>query len=71
MIITDLLEYDGKNVEVHLFDGNIVRGIMQYIPSYCAIFHFRKPKHFYIENNDGEWAFRAWHVESIKEINNG
>ena len=70
MIITDLLEYVGKEVEVHFFDGKVIRGKLEYIESYCAMQRWRKPKHFYIEDKDGEWAFRAWHVNKVRVITN-
>lgn len=68
MIITDLFEYVGKEVEVYLADGNVIKGKLEYIDSYCAMYRWRRPKHFYIDNKDGEWAFRAWHVDKIVEI---
>lgn len=68
MIITDLMEYNGKNVEVHLYNGNIIKGTMQYIPSYCEMYDYRRPKHFYICDENGEHSFRSYHVDTIKII---
>ena len=68
MIITDLFEYVGKKVQVHLFDGNIVQGELEYVDSYCEMYGWRKPKHFYIRNKDGDWCFRAWHVDKVVEL---
>ena len=68
MIITDLLEYVGKEVEVHLFDGKVLHGKLEYIESFSDKYGWRKPKHFYICRPDGDWCFRAWHVDKIKIV---
>lgn len=32
MIITDLMEYDGKYVKLKLVDGQVLEGTLQYVP---------------------------------------
>lgn len=68
MIITDLLEYVGKNVRVYFEDGDIKQGKLEYVPSYSEMYDFRRPKHFYICDKDGEWCFRAWHIKKVEEL---
>lgn len=78
MIITDLMEYVGLKVRVYFEDnmkseksGKILEGYMEYVPSYCELYNYRRPKHFYISTKDGDWAFRAWHVKKVEVIDNG
>lgn len=64
MILTDVLEYVGKRVQVIFDDGAISEGMLEYIDSYCELSGWRKPKHFYIGNK----SFRAWHIKEIKVL---
>lgn len=66
MIITDLMEYDGQNVRVELFNGQIYEGIIQYIPSYSEMYGWRKAHYFYI----GENCFRCHYVRCVKPLQN-
>ena len=68
MILTDLLELVGKRVRVEFFDGKVIEGILEYVPAYSAMYDFRKAKHFYISMPDGDWAFRAYHINKAVEI---
>ena len=68
MIITDLLEYVGKRVRVEFCDGDIIEGILEYVPVYSSQYNYRKAKHFYIDLLDGAMAFRAYHVHKVVEI---
>lgn len=64
MILTDVLEFVGKQVMVIFEDGTMSEGLLEYIQSYSELSGWRRPKHFYI----GDRSFRAWHVKEIKEI---
>lgn len=69
MIITDLLEYVGKNVEVTMNNGNVENGVLEYVPSYSEQFEYKRPKHFYLPCEAGGLiSFRAHHVRSVKEL---
>lgn len=68
MILTDLMEYVGKRVRVYLLDGRVIEGILEYVPAYSEMYNYRKAKHFYISLPDGEWSFRAYHVEKVVEL---
>jgi hypothetical protein len=68
MILTDLMEYVGKRVRVYLLDGRVLEGILKYVPAYSEMYNYRKAKHFYISLPDGEWDFRAYHVDKVVEL---
>lgn len=68
MIITDLLEYVGKRVRVNLFDGRVLEGVLEYVPAYSEMYNYHKAKQFYISLPDGEWSFRAYHVDKVVEL---
>ena len=64
MILTDLMEYVGKRVRVHLLDGRVLEGDLEYVPAYSAMYNFRKAKHFYISDS----GFRSYHVDKVVEL---
>ena len=64
MIITDLMEYDGKNVRVKLVDGQTLEGTIQYIPAWSEMYNYRRAHYFYI----GETSFRCHNVECVTEL---
>ena len=64
MILTELLEYVGKNVRVYLTNGRILEGVLHYVPTYSATYEFRRAKHFYINRE----SFRCHHVEKVEEL---
>ena len=68
MIITDLMEYVGKRVKVYFEDGNIKEGVLGYVHSFSEQYGFKKPKHFYLPQKDGDLCFRAWHVKKVEEV---
>lgn len=61
MIIIDLMEYVGKSVKIYFEDGDIREGTLEYVPTFSAIYGYRKAKHFYI----GTLGFRAHHVKKV------
>ena len=64
MIITDLMELDGKYVVVVLSDNRIIQGKLQYVPSYSEMYEWRRPHYFYI----GDIKFRSHFVISAKVV---
>ena len=67
MIITDLMELDGKEVIVVLNDNRIIQGKLQYVPSYSEMYEWKRPHYFYI----GDVKFRSHFVISAKVLEEG
>lgn len=67
MIITDLMEFVGKDVRITLEDGRIADGILIYVPSYSEMFNWHRPKHFYIGfDTENEIGFRCHNVKNCE-----
>lgn len=64
MIITDLMEYDGKYVRLKLVDGQVLEGTLQYVPSWSEMYNWRRAHYFYI----GENQFRCHNVLWVDEL---
>lgn len=64
MIITDLMEYDGKKVRVTLENDEVVEGNIKYIPAYSEIYGWLKAHYFYINDK----SFRAHFVKTCELI---
>lgn len=64
MIITDLMEYDGKYVRLKLVDGQVLEGTLQYVPSWSEMYNWRRAHYFYI----GENSFRCHNVLWVDEL---
>lgn len=66
MIITDLMEFVGKQVKVIFEDGDVIQGKLEYVPTFSAMYGWRKPKHFYLPCEGGDIGFRAYHVKKVE-----
>ncbi len=69
MIITDLMEYDGKKVRVTLETDEVVEGNIKYIPAYSEIYGWLRAHYFYVTfENNKMVSFRAHHVKTCELI---
>lgn len=68
MIITDLMEYVGKNVKIYFEDGDIKQGKLEYVPAFSEMYKWKKPKHFYLPCLNEDIGFRAHHVKKVEVI---
>lgn len=64
MILTDLMEFDGKQVRVTLEDGEILEGLIKYIPAFSEMYGWLRAHYFYINDK----GFRAHHVKTCELI---
>lgn len=60
----ELKTFIGKRVEITLFDGDIIAGVLGYAETFSAEYDYRKPSYFYI----GSMCFKVSHVKKIKTI---
>lgn len=58
----ELDNYIGKNVDVTLFDGSTLSGVLGYTPEFSEKYGWRKPGCFTIDKYD----FKASHIINIE-----
>lgn len=64
MILTDLMEFDGKKVRVTLETGEVFEGLLKYIPAYSEMYGWLRAHYFYINGK----GFRAHFVKTCELI---
>lgn len=63
MTKAQLDQYIGRNVIVEFVDGDIVNGVLEYIPELSAKYGMKKPKEYAIDI----YSFRPSYVKKITE----
>lgn len=58
----DFLQMVGQLVEVTLFDGTCLKGVLGYAREFSASYGWRTPGYFYI----GDYGFRVSHVTKLR-----
>lgn len=61
----DFMKMVGKNVEVTLFDGDVLRGQLSFADTFSEKHGWKKPGYFYIAGYPV--SFRFSHVKKVKE----
>ena len=62
----DFMAFVGKNVEITLFDGDVLKGQLSYCDEFSQRHGWRQPGYFYIAGFNV--IFKFSHVAKVKEI---
>ena len=63
----DLYKCVGQHVKIHFYDGDIMEGVLQYVPEYSIKYKYKKPGLYYIDN----LGFKCTHVKYLQVLGGG
>lgn len=62
MTIAELNGFVGRNVNITLFDGTILKGKLGFVKEFSEEYGYRKPNYFFIDNT----SFKVSHIKHFE-----